>query len=58
MPGERLSLEMLLDRLRALLPAYRGARRLARELVTLPTHRFVTPASLDQVVELIAGVEG
>lgn len=33
---------------------YPGARRLARELVTLPTHRFITPSVRDRIVDLIA----
>jgi dTDP-4-amino-4,6-dideoxygalactose transaminase len=37
---------------------YPGARRLARELVTLPTHRFITPSARDHIVELIADLGG
>jgi hypothetical protein len=38
--------------------AYPGARRLARELVTLPTHRFITPTARDRIVDLIADIGG
>jgi dTDP-4-amino-4,6-dideoxygalactose transaminase len=38
--------------------AYPGARRLARELVTLPTHRFITPSVQARIVDLLESVEG
>ena len=37
---------------------YPGARRLARELITLPTHRFITPSVQSRIVDLLESVEG
>jgi hypothetical protein len=58
MPGYPLALPDLPELRNHLVdsgPAVPGARRLARDLLTLPTHRFVTPKVVGRITRTLLG---
>ena len=54
-PACLLDLNSLMPHIASDVPDTLGARRVARDLVTLPTHGWTTSADLDQLVELFKG---